>query len=134
LLLTSFADGEAVPVPLVGNAHRYFLKNDIKQEPLLDAISAPASRRSLHRSVTARIVASMHALDSSGAKKKSGPLAPQEFRVLALLADGKTNKEIGTALGLSDKTIKNYVRHIFQKLQISRRSQAAAFYIRHCVT
>jgi DNA-binding NarL/FixJ family response regulator len=132
LLLTSFADGESVPTPLVGNAHRDLLKNNIKQEPLLHAVPTP--RRLLHRSVTARIVAPMHALDSPGAKKKSAPLAPQEFRVLGLLADGKTNKEIGTALGLSDKTIKNYVRHIFQKLQIRRRSQAAAFYIRHCIT
>jgi two-component system response regulator DevR len=52
-------------------------------------------------------------------------LTPQERRVLALVAEGKTNKEIGAALGLSEKTVKNYLSHAFEKLQVSRRAQAA---------
>ena len=132
LVLTSFSDEEAMRAPLVGSAHGHLHKT-IRRQAVIDGVSAP-TRRSIDPSVTAHAVARRHASESFVGNKKSGPLAPQESRVLALLADGKTNKEIGVALGLSDKTIKNYVRHIFQKLQIRRRSQAAAFYIRHCIT
>ena len=65
--------------------------------------------------------------DNAGGEES---LSPQERRVLALVAQGKTNKEIGTALTLSDKTIKNYLSNIFQKLRVSRRSQAAVIYTR----
>jgi len=57
-------------------------------------------------------------------------LSTQQHRVLALVAEGKTNKEIGASLELSDKTVKNYIRFIFQKLNVTRRTQAAAFFIR----
>ncbi|MEQ1628511.1 MAG: LuxR C-terminal-related transcriptional regulator, partial [Nitrospira sp.] len=56
------------------------------------------------------------------------PLSPQEERVLALVAEGHTNKEIATALSLSDKTVKNYLANVFQKLRVTRRAQAAAFF------
>jgi len=59
------------------------------------------------------------------------PLSAQQQCVLALVAEGKTNKEIGLSLELSDKTVKNYVRFIFQKLKVTRRAQAAAFFIRN---
>ena len=51
--------------------------------------------------------------------------------MLALVAEGKTNKEIGVALGLSDKTVKNYLSNIMEKLQVSRRSHAAAYFVQH---
>jgi DNA-binding NarL/FixJ family response regulator len=57
-------------------------------------------------------------------------LAPQEERVLALVAEGLTNKEIASAMQLSDKTVKNYLSNMFQKLQISRRAQAATFFVK----
>ena len=57
-------------------------------------------------------------------------LAPQEERVLALMAEGLTNKEIATTMQLSDKTVKNYIANMFQKLHISRRAQAAAFFVK----
>jgi two-component system, NarL family, response regulator DevR len=57
-------------------------------------------------------------------------LSTQQQRVLALVAEGKTNKEIGSSLELSDKTVKNYIRFIFQKLKVTRRAQAAAYFIR----
>jgi two-component system response regulator DevR len=66
---------------------------------------------------------------------KSGPehdvltsLSAQEQRVLALIAEGKTNKEVGQAMNLSEKTVKNYLSNIFNKLQLTRRTQAAALY------
>jgi DNA-binding NarL/FixJ family response regulator len=55
-------------------------------------------------------------------------LSPQEERVMALVVEGKTNKEIAAALGLSDKTVKNYLRNTFQKLGVGRRAQAATVY------
>lgn len=55
-------------------------------------------------------------------------LSVQEYRILPLLSEGKTNKEIGRVLGLSDKTVKNYLANIFSKLQVSRRTQVAAKY------
>jgi DNA-binding NarL/FixJ family response regulator len=55
-------------------------------------------------------------------------LSPQEERVLALVTEGQTNKEIATALSLSDKTVKNYLANVFQKLRVTRRAQAAAFF------
>ena len=57
-------------------------------------------------------------------------LTAQERRVLALVAEGKTNKEIGVALALSEKTVKNYLSNVFDKLQVSRRSQAAVLFAR----
>ena len=58
-------------------------------------------------------------------------LSAQERRVLELVAQGMTNKEIGLAMTLSDKTVKNYLSNLMEKLQMSRRSQAAAFYVQH---
>jgi two-component system, NarL family, response regulator DevR len=57
-------------------------------------------------------------------------LTTQECRVLELVADGKTNKEIGAALGLSAKTVKNYLSHAFEKLNVSRRAEAAVLFVK----
>jgi two-component system, NarL family, response regulator DevR len=67
--------------------------------------------------------------------RRDGPrdvlaLTTQERRVLQLVAHGKTNKEIGTALGLSAKTVKNYLSNAFEKLNVSRRAQAAVLFIK----
>ena len=55
-------------------------------------------------------------------------LSPQESRVLALIAQGCTNKEAASSMGLTEKTVKNYLSTVFEKLGINRRSQAAALY------
>ena len=59
-----------------------------------------------------------------------GHLSPQERRILPILAEGKTNREIALALRLSEKTVKNYLANIFEKLRITRRTQAVALYLR----
>ena len=61
-------------------------------------------------------------------------LSAQERRVLELVAQGKTNKEIAVAMGLSDKTVKNYLSNLMDKLQMNRRSQAAAFFVQHAAS
>lgn len=58
-------------------------------------------------------------------------LSAQERRVLKLVAEGKTNKEIARALHLQERTVRNYLSNIFTKLQLTRRSQAAVYYIQH---
>jgi len=58
-------------------------------------------------------------------------LTPQERKILFLVADGKTNKEIAAEVFLSDKTVKNYVSSILSKLDLQRRAQAAAFVAKH---
>ena len=57
-------------------------------------------------------------------------LSPQERRILTLVVEGKTNKEIAAALNLSDKTVKNYLSNVFQKLNVTRRAEAAARFTR----
>ena len=72
----------------------------------------------------------MRSLFAPDAAHEGDPLSLQEQRVLALVAQGKTNKEIAAVLGLSDKTVKNYLSNTFQKLRVSRRSQAAVIFSR----
>jgi len=69
-----------------------------------------------------------HRGEMSAAGKLS-QLSPQERRVVAYLADGLTNKEIGDRLGLTEKTVKNYLATIFSKLNIARRTQAVALFV-----
>jgi DNA-binding NarL/FixJ family response regulator len=61
-------------------------------------------------------------------------LSPQEERILTLVADGRTNREIGDELGLAEKTVKNYVSSILSKLEVARRAEAAAYLARHTTT
>lgn len=130
LFLSSYVDDEAAMATFVGGANGYLLK-EIKKEALLSAIKAVAEGHSIQDpSVNERILKRMQAPSHPGAKGEEETLSPQEQKVLALVADGKTNKEIAFALTLSDKTVKNYLRNIFQKLQVTRRSQAVAKFTR----
>ena len=61
-------------------------------------------------------------------------LSPQEERILTLIADGRTNREVGNELGLAEKTVKNYVSSILSKLEVARRAEAAAYLARHTTT
>jgi len=130
IFLTSFADDDAVLAAVFGGADGYLLK-EIGGETLIHSIQSVARGRSiLDPAVTQPLLARMRAASTQTAEGHPEPITPQEQRVLALVADGKTNKEIAAALGLSDKTVKNYLSHVYKKLQLTRRSQAAAFYVR----
>jgi two-component system, NarL family, response regulator DevR len=133
LFLTSYSDDDAVLAAAFGGASGYLLK-EIGGKSLIRAVEAVASGHSiLDPAVMQRVIDHMksivEAADKDKDKDKDNILSPQEKRVLALVAEGKTNKEIATALDLSDKTVKNYLSNIFQKLQVSRRAQAAAIFI-----
>jgi len=131
LFLTSYADDDSVLAAVVAGAQGYLLK-EIDSTALIGAIEAVSEGRSiLDPSVTQRALTWLKDF-GKGAKSSctEEPLSPQEERVLALVAEGKTNKEIAAGLRLSDKTVKNYLANVFQKLHLTRRTQAAAFFIK----
>jgi two-component system, NarL family, response regulator DevR len=132
IFLTSFADDHTIFEAISAGADGYLLK-DIAPDELINAITQVAEGRSiLDPAVTRRVLGRVKA----GAEAPATPagleiLSAQELRVLALVAQGMTNKEIGMAMGLSDKTVKNYLSNLLDKLNLSRRSQAAAFYVQN---
>jgi DNA-binding NarL/FixJ family response regulator len=73
-------------------------------------------------------MARVKALTAQATEDKDDPLSPQEQKVLALVAKGLTNKEIAVSLTLSEKTVGHYLENIFQKLQVTRRAQAAVYF------
>jgi len=85
----------------------------------------------LDPAVTEKILQRVRAAASGGANDELSDLTAQERRILLLVAEGKTNMEIATEIFLSDKTVKNYVSSILSKLNLQRRTQAAAFVAKH---
>jgi len=125
IFLTSFADDESVLAAVLAGAQGYVLKN-IDASLLVRSIRQVSNGQSiLDPALTQRVLDWMKA---NPVELQS--LAPQEERVLALVAEGLTNKEIANTMKLSDKTVKNYLANIFQKLHISRRAQAAAIFVK----
>ncbi len=128
LFLTSFGDEEAVLSTTFAGASRYLLKQ-IDGRSLVNAVERVAQGQSiLDPTVTEAVLTRMRYMATTNAHRATQALSLQEQRILPLIAEGKTNKEIATALGLSATTVKSYLHTIFQKLQISRRSQAAALF------
>ncbi len=129
IMLTAFADDDALFGSIMAGAAGYILKQ-ARSQALVEAIERAARGESLlDPSVTAQVLQRLRQL-ASGQKDEMASLSPQERRILALIADGKTNREIAAELYLSEKTVKNYVSSILSKLQLKRRSQAAAFLAR----
>jgi two-component system, NarL family, response regulator DevR len=130
LFLSAFADEELVRAAILIGAHGYLLK-EIGAAPLIDSIRRVAAGDSiLDPNLRAGLVD--WAVRSAGAGDRGAlaPLSPQEERVIALLAEGLTNREIASTLNLKPTTVKNYLHNIFEKLGIQRRSQAAALVAR----
>jgi two-component system response regulator DevR len=133
LILTSFADDDVVFQAIAAGADGYLLK-EIDGEGLVKAIEKVAAGQSiLDPAITRRVMGRVKNLTEPVIKDKLDSLSAQERKVVALVAEGKTNKEIATDMGLSDKTVKNYLSNILDKLQFTRRSQAAAFFVQHSV-
>jgi DNA-binding NarL/FixJ family response regulator len=130
VILTSYADDDAVFAAILAGASGYVLKQT-RGNAVADAIAAVARGESLlDPSVTQKV---MERMRSATARKESDPLDKlneQEHKILQLIAEGKTNKEIAADVFLSDKTVKNYVSSILTKLNLRRRSEAAAFIAR----
>ncbi len=134
LMLTSFADDEALFASIMAGASGYVLKQ-IKSGELVRAIRAVGQGQSLldpavTKNVLDRLRKGKHLLRD----ERLARLSPQEERILSLVADGRTNKQIGEELHLAEKTVKNYVSSILSKLEVARRAEAAAYLARHTTT
>jgi len=127
LMLTSYADDEAVYAAILAGAASYMLKQTRGRE-LVAAIEAVARGESLlDPAVTQSVLTRVREMAGGGHKDKLSELSEQERRILGLIAEGKTNREIAATIFLSEKTVKNYVSTILSKLGMERRAQAAAF-------
>jgi len=120
LFLTSYSDEQAVLSTVMAGACGYLLK-DIGREALVRAIVDAANGRP---------VLDSGLVPAAQSQIRGVALAPQERRVLALVVEGKTNKEIAAALELSERTVKHYLANACVKLGVNRRSQAAAVFAR----
>jgi two-component system, NarL family, response regulator DevR len=127
IMLTSFPDDEAVLSAIVAGASGYLLKQ-IRARDLVAALEAVGRGESLlDPGVTERVLERVRRIASGEAADELSALTAQERKILMLVAEGKTNKEIAAEVFLSDKTVKNYVSSILSKLNLERRAQAAAF-------
>ncbi|MDP9252544.1 MAG: response regulator transcription factor [Chloroflexota bacterium] len=125
IMLTSYADDDALFASIIAGASGYLLKQT-RGQAVVDAITAVAAGRSLlDPDVTGKVLERVR--QSRDEDPALASLTEQERKVLAGLAEGHTNREIGEMLFLSEKTVKNYVSRILDKLGLSRRAEAAAF-------
>jgi two-component system, NarL family, response regulator DevR len=134
LMLTTFADDEALFASIMAGAAGYVLKQ-IKGADLVRAVRAVGGGQSLldpavTKGVLDRLRKGKHLLKD----ERLARLSAQEERILEMIADGKTNREIGDKLHLAEKTVKNYVTSILSKLEVARRAEAAAYLARHTTT
>jgi DNA-binding NarL/FixJ family response regulator len=125
LMLTSFSDDEALFEAIMAGASGYVLKQ-VRGNELVDAVRRIAAGQSLlDPTVTARVLERLRR-GSEEDEQLSG-LTDQERKLLMLLAEGKTNRQIGEAMYLAEKTVKNYVSNVLAKLGMSRRTEAAVY-------
>lgn len=126
LILTSVVDDQLVLEAIRAGAHGYLLK-EIDSRGLVSAlIDVSAGKSILDPAVTARVMQLAKGSDNRADVLAS--LSPQEKRIIALIAEGCTNKEAAQQLGLSEKTVKNYLSTAFEKLHVTSRAHAAALY------
>src|SRR4029450_10415180 len=127
IMLTSFADDEALFASIMAGASGYVLKQG-KGGELVRAIRTVGKGESLlDPAVTSAVLDRLRKGKHLLKDEKLARLSPQEERILSLVADGKTNREIGEELHLAEKTVKNYVSSILSKLEVARRAEAAAY-------
>jgi two-component system, NarL family, response regulator DevR len=130
VMLTSYPDEEAVLSAIIAGASGYLLKQ-IRGRELVSALEAVGRGESLLDSaVTEKVLQRVRQM-ATGSADEIGGLTVQERKILLLVAEGKTNKEIAAEVYLSDKTVKNYVSSILSKLNLQRRTQAAAYVAKH---
>lgn len=128
LMLTSFSDDEALFEAIMAGASGYVLK-DIKGQDLVNAVRSVAAGKSLlDPAAAARVMERLRA--GSVQDQQLASLSEQERRVLDLIGEGMTNRQIADSMHLAEKTVKNYVSSLLAKLGMERRTQAAAFVVR----
>lgn len=136
LMLTSSSDEQAVLSSLVAGANGYLLKNVGRDELLRSIRATKDGHTTLDQNVTALITKQLLNLAQGkvsselNPKLESNPLSEREMSVVALIAEGQTNKEIARSLVIAEKTARNHVSRILTKLGLTRRSQAAAWAVK----
>jgi two-component system response regulator DevR len=131
IVLTSFPDDEVIFDAIACGADGYVLKQ-IGSDELIRALERVGRGESLlDPSVTDRVFAKMREVRRQERAHAFADLSDQEMQILARIAEGQTNREIGEALHLSEKTVRNYVSTLLNKLDLSSRAQAAAYAARH---
>ena len=129
LILTSYDDDEALFSAIMAGAAGYVLKQ-IRGNDLVDAVRRVAAGQSLlDPAVTARVLDRLRAGPEED--KALAPLTDQERRILELIGEGLTNRQIAERMFLAEKTVKNYVSSLLGKLGMERRTQAAVFAVKH---
>ena len=130
IMLTSYSDDEALFNSIMAGASGFVLKQ-IRGRDLVDAIRTVGAGQSLlDPGVTKRVLERLRKSKFEDKDPKLARLSPQEERILVMVGDGLTNREIAERIHLSDKTVKNYVSAILQKLEVSRRAEAASYIAR----
>lgn len=131
IMLTSFAEDEVLFSAIRAGAVGYVLKQ-VGSTDLIRAIEAAArGEATLDPSLTQRVFSEVRRSIQKEEASAFGELTAQEMQVLALIAEGKTNREIAESLFLSEGTVRNYVSSILSKLEVSNRAEAAAYAIQH---
>jgi two-component system, NarL family, response regulator DevR len=134
VILTSYPDEEAVLSAIIAGASGYLLKQ-IRARDLVAALEAVGRGESLlDPAVTEKVLERVRRIATGTFTDELASLTQQEQKILLLVAEGKTNKEIAAEVYLSDKTVKNYVSSILSKLNLERRAQAAAFVAKHRIS
>ena len=125
LMLTSYSDDEALFEAIMAGAAGYVLKQ-VRGTELLTAVKRVAAGESLlDPAITGRVLNRLRS--HSDEDPRLARLTPQERRILHLIADGMTNRQIAREMHLAEKTIKNYVSNLLTKLGMERRTEAAVF-------
>ena len=130
IMLTSFSDDEALFNSIMAGAAGFVLKQ-IRGRDLVDAIRTVGAGKSLlDPDVTKRVLERLRKAKFDERDPKLARLSAQEERILDMIGEGLTNREIAERIHLSDKTVKNYVSTILQKLDVARRAEAASYVAR----
>jgi DNA-binding NarL/FixJ family response regulator len=130
IMLTSYSDDEALFNSIMAGAAGFVLKQ-IRGRDLIEAIRTVGSGKSLlDPGVTKRVLERLRKAKFEERDPKLARLSPQEERILDMIGEGLTNRQIADRIHLSDKTVKNYVSNILAKLEVARRAEAASYVAR----
>jgi two-component system response regulator DevR len=125
LMLTSFADDEALYASVMAGAAGYVLKQIRARDLISDVKKVAAGSSLMDPRAVARVVERI--ANPPATDPAFNSLSPQEHRILALIAEGRTNRQIAETMFLSEKTVKNYVTNLLAKLKMNSRTEAAIF-------
>jgi DNA-binding NarL/FixJ family response regulator len=129
IILTAYDDDDALRAAVIAGASGYVLK-DIRGGKLIESVRrAAAGKNLIDPAIAQRVVSQLKS--TTPADPLLDALSLRERQILALIADGLTNRQIGDRLTLAEKTVKNYVSSLLSKLGLEHRTQAAIFHVEH---